>query len=116
MRSRIAAVVVLASLCAAVAFVPVAGAETVARWEPPAQGAAEMFARGGRVFAVGAQSGGAGVAVPADGTANLQPSPGGTPIPNSRCAMVVGQCAGGSCIYHLSFYCKTDDCSGRKFC
>ena len=111
-RKVIAALV----LTVAFAFPGSAAADVAAGWVPPPQGAAQMFQDGGRVFAVGAQSGGAGAAVSPTGTENLMPSPGGTPIKDARCAMEAGQCTGGVCVSYLSFYCKTDDCSGRKFC
>jgi hypothetical protein len=116
-RPRILVCLVLL-LGLAAAFPLDAAAEVVTGWQPPPEGAAKMFQGGSRIFAIGAQSGGAGgaAAVPTEGSADLQPAPGGTPIPNSRCAIVTGQCSGGSCVSYLNFYCKTGDCSGRKFC
>lgn len=96
-------------------FAVPAGAELVGAWEPPAEGAADMFRQGDRIFAVGAESGGAGAAAEPVEPELLMPSPGGTPQPNSRCAMQTGTCT-GTCVAHLNYYCKPDDCSGFKFC
>lgn len=82
-------------------------------WDVPDEGAVQMFRKGDRAFSVGAEAGGAGAVLNA--TEQLRPSPGGEPIPNSRCAMNVETCS-GSCIAYLGYFCKPGDCSDFKFC
>gem|GEM_PF-6250516 len=71
-----------------------------------------MFRQGDRAFSVGSDSGGAGYGV---ATEKLLPSPGGTPIPNSKCAINSETCS-GVCVNYLNYYCKSGDCKGFKFC
>lgn len=110
-KDRLVALFALAMLALPVA----ASAETASRWEPPAEGAAEMFRQGDRVFAVGAASGGAGFTVVSDGGETLKPSPGGETYTNSRCAMQSGTC-GGTCVMYMTYYCSTDTCASFDFC
>lgn len=95
---------------------PIASAATEASsWEAPPEGAAEMFRQGDRLFAVGAQNGGAGLGVVLDGEEDLPPGPSGEVFEDSRCAMTSGSCD-GTCISHLNYYCSRSTCDKFNFC
>ena len=84
-----------------------------AGWTVPEEGGVEMFRQGERAFAVGADTGGAGIA---PGEVDLlPPGPNCQPIQHSKCAQNVETCS-GSCVAYLNYYCKTCDCGSFRFC
>jgi len=82
-------------------------------WTPPVEGAIQMFRHTDRAFAVGADTGGAGVEV--EGSDELLPRPICVPFANSHCAIDSTGCS-GVCVAYVNYYCDTCTCGSFRFC